>query len=205
MQQLPMETENATDLNLIQECISGENKTAWEAFVKKYSKLIWNSIHKTFRRYAFQYTAEDSEDMYSAIFLSLVENDFKKLRQFRQENSCALSTWLAIISVRKTIDFLRRDKRHLSVDTAGEDQELGNIIPDITYKADHLLERKQAEEHLKQSLASLSPRDGMIFDLIYNKGVSPEDAAQTLGLSTNLIYSRKHRIMEKIRQNISRE
>jgi RNA polymerase sigma factor (sigma-70 family) len=199
-----MATDNETDLSLIQECISGENKAAWEEFVKKYSKLIWNSIHKTFRRYSFQYTPEDSEDMYSAIFLSLVENDFKKLQQFRQENSCALSTWLTIISVRRTIDFLRKDKRHLNAEPAAEDQDIWNIVPDITYKADRLLEQKQADESLQKSLASLSPRDGMIFDLLYKKGVSPEDAARTLGLSTNLIYSRKHRIIEKIRQNMSR-
>jgi len=204
MRHLLMAKENETDLSLIQECINGDNKAAWEAFVKKYSKLIWNSIHKTFRRYSFQYTPEDGEDMYSAIFLSLVENDFKKLRQFHQENSCSLSTWLTIISVRRTIDFLRKDKRHLSAEPAGEDQDIWNIIPDFTYKADQLLERKEADENLKKSLSSLSPRDGMIFDLLYNKGVSPEDAAQTLGLSANLIYSRKHRIIEKIKQSISK-
>jgi len=55
---------------------------------------------------------------------------------------------------------------------------------------------------LRKSLASLSPRDGMIFDLLYNKGESPENAAQTLGLSAALIYSRKHRIIEKIKKNI---
>ena len=198
-----MVTDNATDLNLIQACVNGDNKAAWETFVKKYSKLIWSSIHKTFRRYSFQYTAEDGEDMYSAIFVSLVENDFNKLRQFRQENSCSLSTWLTIISVRKTIDFMRKDKRHLSAEPTREDQDIWDIIPDIKYQADHLLERKQADEHLRKSLASLSPRDGMIFDLLYNKGVSPEDAAQTLGLSAAMIYSRKHRIIDKIKKTIS--
>ena len=83
-----------------------------------------------------------------------------------------------------------------------EDHDIWDIIPDKQYQADQLLERKQADEHLKKSLGSLSPRDRMIFDLLYNKGVSPEDAGQMLGLTAAIIYSRKHRIIEKIKKSI---
>jgi DNA-directed RNA polymerase specialized sigma24 family protein len=60
-----------------------------------------------------QYTNEDTEDIYSSVFLSLIENNFKKLRQFRNKNACSLTTWLTIITSRMTIDYMRKDKRYL--------------------------------------------------------------------------------------------
>jgi RNA polymerase sigma factor (sigma-70 family) len=128
--------DNVTDLELIKRCINGNDKAAWEIFVNDYSKLIWNSIRKTFLKYSFRYADEDVEDMYSSVFVSLVDNDFKKLRQFRSENACSVSTWLTVITIRMTIDFLRKDKRHLVAEPAGDDQDIWNLISDSSRRAD---------------------------------------------------------------------
>jgi RNA polymerase sigma factor (sigma-70 family) len=199
-----MSIDKVTDYALLKKCIDDNDKAAWEVFVRNYSKLIWNSIHKTFLRYSFQYSNEDVEDMYSSIFLSLVENDFNKLRQFRSKDACSISTWLSIISVRMTIDFLRKDKSHLITESSSDDHDIWNLLSDNKYRSDKLLEQKQANEILKESIALLSPKDKMIYDLLYNRGGSPEDTAKTLGLPTSMIYSRKHRIIEKIKKNIGR-
>ena len=195
-------TDQRTDNELIKRCLHNGDREAWEAFVRRYSRLIWNSIHKTFHSYSFQYTEEDIEDIYSTLFLSLVENDFKKMRQFRGENSCAVSTWLTIITVRLTIDYMRKDKRHHVLKSNQEDKAVWESIPDSKYRVDKLIEEKQMDESLKKSMAALSPRDELICDLLYNKGFSPEDTAKMLGLSVSAVYTRKHRIIGKIQKNI---
>ncbi len=194
--------ENLTDFELIQKCLDNEDKAAWEAFVRRYSKLIWNTIHKTFHTYSFRYSNEDTEDMYSSAFLSLIENDFKKLRQFRRENACTVSTYLTIITSRMTIDYMRKDKGRFMIEPIREDGEVWEKVPDGKFRPDELVEKKQVDESLKRTIDSLSPKDGMIYDLLYNKGISPEDAAKTLGLTVSAVYTRKHRIIEKIKKNM---
>lgn len=196
--------DNLTDSELIKRCLSDGDRAAWEAFVRRYSRLIWNYIRKTFHSYSFQYTEEDVEDIYSTLFLSLVEDDFKKLRQFRGENSCAVSTWLTVVTVRLTIDYMRKDKRHHILKSDHEDRDIWESIPDTKYRPDKLIEEKQKSESLKISMAALSTRDEMIYNLLYNKGFSPEETAETLGLSVSAVYSRKHRIIEKIKKNITK-
>ncbi len=195
-------TDNLTDNELIKRCLSDGDRAAWEAFVRRYSRLIWNSIHKTFYAYSFQYSREDVEDIYGTLFLSLIDNNFKKLRQFRGENACAVSTWLTIISVRMTIDYMRKDKRHHVLKSDQEDRDIWESIPDSKSRADKLVEEKQMGESLKISAAKLSSRDEMIYDLLYNKGFSPEETAKTLGVPVSVVYSRKHRIIGMIKKNI---
>jgi len=195
-------TDTLSDMELITRCIFDGDRAAWEALVKKYSRLIWNSIHKTFQIHSFSYSREDAEDMYGSVFLSLLEKDFNKLKQFRGDNACSLSTWLSIITVRMTIDYMRRDRGNLIVTPAQEDRDIWDVIPDSQYRADTLIEKKQASAHLKKSIDLLSARDRLIYDLLYNKGFSPELTAETLRLPVSIVYSRKHRIIEKIKKYI---
>ncbi len=195
--------KDVSDRELIKRCILDEDREAWEAFARRYSKLVWNSIRKTFNNYSFQHTREDIEDIYSSVFLSLLENDFKKLRQFRSENACSVSTWLAIISVRTTINYLRQDKSHYIVEPVREEVKIWEIIPDNMSSADQQIENMQEEKQLEQSIESLPPKDRMIYDMLYKKGFSPEETAEMLGMSVTSIYTRKHRIIEKIKKMVS--
>ena len=195
---------NLTDRELLKKCLNDGDRSAWEAFVRQYSKLVWNAIHKAFNSYSFRYSQEDLEDMYSSIFLSLIDNDFKKLRQFRNENSCSVSTWLSIISVRMTIDYMRKDKSRFIVEPSGEGIEILELIPDDTYKADNLLEKKQKINNLHKSAGNLLPKDKMVYDLLFNKGLSNEDTAKLMGMPVNTLYQRKRRIIEKIKKDVEK-
>jgi len=195
--------DNLSDSELISKCIFDGDKTSWEAFVKKYSRLIWNSIHKTFHAYSFSYSREDTEDMYNSIFLALIERDFHKLKQYRGQNACSVSTWLSIVAAHMTIDYMRKDKGHLNVYAGQDDREIWDSIPDTKYRSDKFVETKQMSENLKKSIQSLSTRDRLIYDLLYKKGFSPEETAETLKLPVSIVYSRKHRIIEKIKKHIA--
>lgn len=198
-------TDRLNDYELVRKCLYDDDGTAWEIFVRKYSKLIWSSIHKTFCSYTFHYCKEDIEDIediYSFVFLSLIEDDFRRLRQFRNENACSLSTWLTVITVRMTIDYMRKDKKHFFIESGGEERDVLELIPDRKNCAEKILEEKQTGESLKKSIDALLPQDKIIYDMLYNRGISYEETAKMLGMSVESVYTRKHRIIARIKKNI---
>lgn len=196
-------TMDISDIELINKCVNDNDREAWDVFAERHSKVVWNSVRKTFLNYSFRHTREDIEDMYGAVFLSLLENDFKKLRQFKSKNACSVSTWLAIITVRMTIDSLRKDKSRFHVDSAGEEVDVWEIVPDNRSRADGEIEKYQEEREFYHAIDSLPPKDRMIYDMLYKKGFSGEETAEMLNMSVASIYTRKHRIIEKIKKSVS--
>lgn len=193
--------DKLSDNELIKRCLDNTDKASWEAFVRRYSKLIWNTIHKTFHTYSFRYSNEDAEDMFNDLFLALINDDFKKLRQFRSDNACSVSTWLTIITSRMTIDFMRKDKSRYIATSLNEETDILDMVPDSRHRADRLIEEWEDDETLNKKIAALSPTDGIIYDLLYKQGFSPEDTAKTMGLSVSAVYTRKHRMIEKFKKH----
>ena len=190
----------ARDYEIVERCLSGSDKDAWEEFVRTYADLIWNAIHRAFARYNFTYHREDAEDLFGAVFLSLIENDFRKLRQFRGDNNCSLSTWLSVVAGRRTIDFMRQDKGYLTLEPKKEDSDIWETIADAGIPADAILDGKQTRDLLAREVGLLIPRDRLIYHLIFVRGCSAEDTAKMLGISADLVYSRKHRIIQRLKK-----
>ena len=191
------------DSYIIERCLNASDPEAWEEFVRTYADLVWHTIHRTFALYNFAYQKEDAEDLFNAIFLALIEGNFGKLRQFRGDNNCSLSTWLAVVAGRRTIDFIRQDKGHLSIGPADADGDIWAAIADGGCPADTLLAEKQNLEILAREVRLFMPRDRLIYHLIFVRECSAEETAKLLGLSAGLVYSRKHRIIQRLKKILS--
>jgi RNA polymerase sigma factor (sigma-70 family) len=188
------------DQELIARCVTGRDDDAWELFVRRYSRLIWSSIHKTFRFSSFLYSQEDVEDVYSSVFLSLLDNDYVKLRMFESRNACTLSTWLAVVTVNRTIDYLRKQK--LSSKTRDEDSSPLEDFVDRRESVETLLMEKQKNDAFGRAVAALSEQDRQVYNLLYIHGFSPDKAAHAMGLSLTAFYTKKHRLIEKIKKSL---
>jgi RNA polymerase sigma-70 factor (ECF subfamily) len=132
-----------------------------------------------------------------------VENDFRKLRQFQFRNACSLSTWLTVVAVRMVIDHMRRQavRPRTAVDPAGT--LIADIIADDARNAEQLLMDAERSGSVARSLDGLSGHDREVYDLLYVKGVSPDDAARALGTTTAAIYTRKHRLIERLKRSLA--
>jgi hypothetical protein len=86
---------------LLAGCIKGE-KAAWDALVLQYSKLAYSTIRSTLTLHHALPQDDIVEDLHQDFFLSLCENDFRKLRQFRGERGCSVASWLRVIASRIT-------------------------------------------------------------------------------------------------------
>ena len=194
--------EAKSDSALVSDCLNGKRE-AWDTFVERFSKLVYYSINKTLRSHSCYLQEEDVADVYNSLFLAFLENDCKKLRQFEGKHGCSLSSWIRLITVRHTIDFLRGQRSHLSVDDEqGEASDILERYADGQASVQEQMELAEAHRELHQAIASLPESDQLFVKLYYEQELPPEDIAVILNVSVNTIYSKKNRLQEKLKTMI---
>jgi DNA-directed RNA polymerase specialized sigma24 family protein len=99
---------------LIARCIQG-NKDAWRDFICRYSSLVYYIIQKVLYGSHCDAAREEIDDLHNDIFLSIIDNNGKKLSQYEGKNGCTVSSWVRMIAVRSTIDYLRKKRDTLSL------------------------------------------------------------------------------------------
>jgi len=196
-----MSGDDFSDIELIEACAVQSDERAWEIFVRRYSPSVWGAIRKTFRTYHVEHHAEELEDIYGQVFLSLLEDNCKKLRQFSSKNACSLKTWITIISGRLTIDYIRREKKHHVINSEEGKTVLGSIA-DSAFDPQKILERKQMDIMLLKAVDELSPKDKIIYSALFIRGITPQETASASGLSVPAVFTRKTRIIDKLKKTI---
>lgn len=190
------------DKKLVERCISRDNK-AWDAFVEKFQGLISHSIVQTLKRYSFPLENQVIEDLFHSVFLSLIENNAKKLRQFRWQ--CKLSSWLHVITVRATIDFLRKQSTKVSLNGESDDKiplrerlSNGNPLPD------EILEQKEEKAIFEKIKESLTPREQLFLELYYSRELSPLQVSKILNTTENNVYQLKSLVRKKMKRIVGK-
>ena len=129
------------------------------------------------------------------------ENDYKKLRQFEGRRGCSLSSWIRLISIRRTIDFLRSQKQHISMDEEHDDKvSLKDSLADDKKSVEEQLELTQTERMVQGAMEELPSSDRLFVELYYEKELPPEEIANIMGVSINTVYSKKSRLRERMRK-----
>jgi RNA polymerase sigma-70 factor (ECF subfamily) len=175
---------------LIRGCISGD-KAAWDSFVQQYSNLVYHTIRKTLTLHHLESRDEVVEDLYQEFFVSVLQDNCRKLSQFRGDGGCTLASWLRVVASRLTIDFLRKQRP-----LEGEVTE--TIASDQRGAPDLMLDQEQANM-LSRAIESLSSRDQLIIELTYHQGLPPQEIASILKISVGALYTQKSRILDKLR------
>lgn len=190
------------DIQLVERCIS-QDKKAWDAFVVKFQGLISHSIVRTLRRYAFPMENQIVEDLFHSVFLSLIENNAKKLRQFRWQ--CKLSTWLHVIAARATIDYLRKQSMPISLNGETNDKiplreklTNGNPLPD------EVLEQKEEKMIFEKIKESLAPREQLFLELYYSRELPPSQISIILNTTENNVYQLKSLVRKKMKSIVGK-
>ena len=180
---------------LIAGCVSGD-KTAWDAFVRQYSNIVYHTIYKTLTLHHGEARDETVEDLYQEFFLSIIQNGCRKLGQFRGDGGCTLASWLRVVAARLTIDSLRQQPRP----TVEVPDTLASDEPTV---ADRIIAR-ETEEALAAVLATLSGRDRLLIELHYRRGLPAEKVALLLKTSPGALYTQKSRLLDKLREILTK-
>jgi len=188
------------DLEFIQRCAKGE-KLAWDEFVGKYSRLIYNYIYSVLKTKGLTIPQENINDLFQEIFLSLINDNCRKLKSFKARNGCSLASWLRQITINYTIDYLRKLKPLVSIDEENEDDfSLKDILSDDSASVTDTLSQKEKLESLKECIARLETEDKYFLELHFNRNLRLEELKESFKISRPAIDMRKSRIIKALRE-----
>jgi RNA polymerase sigma-70 factor (ECF subfamily) len=185
----------------IQRCLRQE-KGAWDEFVDRYSRLIYNYIYSIFQIKGVSPPCDIVNELFQEIFLSLIKDNFKKLRQFKGRNNASLASWLRIITINFCLDSLRREKKmtsSLEEDLNNQGSSLKDILADQRILADQALTDEERLGHLSECIDILNSQDRYFLEMHIYQGLNLSDIQVSLGISRGAVDMRKTRLIQKLR------
>ncbi len=193
------------DRQMLDKCFLGDKKTL-EDFIRRFSPLICNTVSKTLAAKNVWSNQQDIEDLHNTVFIKLIENDCKKLHQYKGLNGCSLATWLRVVTVRIVLNDIRQkfskiNGSHQNRQYLEDIEDLKANEPGIT----DLMIRMESEKRVQKGLKKLSARDRMFLRLHIENNLSLKDVAETMGLTMGSAYTLKHRAVSSLREIIMNE
>ena len=186
-----MENSDLTEIELLEGCIAGDKKR-WTLFVERYNKLIYHTIYQTLRVNSVATDPDDISDLFQEIFTSFCASNCKKLRMFDPHRGVSLASWLRMITVRTTIDHLRKRRPVTALD------ELP-VEPSQTGGQEAIVD-EESLNMLRGVVEQLPAGDKLLIELAFMRELPAEEVAGILHISVTAFYTRKNRIIVKMRK-----
>jgi RNA polymerase sigma-70 factor (ECF subfamily) len=169
---------------------------AFEELVNRYERKIYRlGLNITGNR-------EDAEDVLQETFLKA----FEHLADFREDSR--FYTWIVRIGVNEALMKLRRRRSERMVpieDAVGDD---GEVIPreftDWKPNPEQQFSRAELENILEDAAKALPPTFRAVFFLRDVEGLSTEETAEILNLSSGAVKARLFRARLRLREDLSR-
>lgn len=188
------------DLEFVQRCTQGD-KTAWDEFVDKYSRLIYKYINCILKQNNPGLAQpENINDIFQEIFVILSKENFRKLQTFKAKNGCSLASWLRQVVVNYTFDYLKKHRPALSLDEENDDgSNLGDLIADNSVSSREGAAIEERFSQLKECIEALDIDDKYFLEFHIDRGLSLEIMKQLFKVSRGTIDMRKSRIISRLR------
>jgi RNA polymerase sigma factor (sigma-70 family) len=167
-----------------------KDKEAWNTFIEKYSSYIYLYINKTLRRYTVASQNGEADEVFNSIFLALLDNDCKRLKNFRGQNEYSFLAYLREISFHITVDFLRKRRNFVDL------EKVQNYFPERDYSM--RLDQKDLSEMFSIVSDELPPRHHYLFRLVYKEELDSSEIAEIMNINLNALSQLKFRMMKNI-------
>jgi DNA-directed RNA polymerase specialized sigma24 family protein len=174
----------AQDVDL--QALSRGEKSAWDAFVRRYAGLIVAAVR------GVAHDAAEVEDLVQEVFVRLCKDGFRLLKTYDPARA-GLSTWLTIVARSTARDALRR--RQLAVTPI-------DAVPEGLLATDPA---PGPAEKLKLPDGLLSPRQKLVLSMLYDKDMEVAEVAAALGVDPQTVRSTHHKAMLKLRSHFAAE
>jgi RNA polymerase sigma factor (sigma-70 family) len=169
---------------------------SWHEFVRRYERTILLCIVHVMRRYGAMFSREDLNDLSAEVWLTLLRNDLRKLRQYDAGRGLTLASFIRLVATNTTIDFLRARRAQANALDGATERE--SMQAEAGESPSDSCDFSQRAELAREALCRLSSDERSFVVEVFQEERSPEDLARTLGVSTNTIYSRKFKIRAKL-------
>jgi RNA polymerase sigma factor (sigma-70 family) len=184
-----------TDEALILSCRHGD-AAAWETLVHRYQRLVYAVP----RRGGLD--EELASEVFQAVFAKLVE------QIGRIEQPDRISAWLVTTARRETWRVSRRERAHRTSGPQRDEDEHGGplaAIADPDPLPDEVLQRVEAQHHVRAGLAALDERCRTLLTLLfYAEDPLPyAEVAARLGMPEGSIGPTRARCLQKLRRRLT--
>ncbi len=159
---------------------------SWRRFVIRWLPLISSAARRTLERTGRRGSASEVEDATQEVFLKLVKDDFRALRQYDSRRA-TLSTWLTVVARSVTIDLIRRSPPVAGNDGAGRpglEPQVSPVEPGGSTVA---------------LCVDLTPRQRLVLHLLFDRDLDVAEVARALGVEEQTVRSTKHKAVSKLR------
>jgi DNA-directed RNA polymerase specialized sigma24 family protein len=174
----------AQDVDL--QALSRGEKSAWDAFVRRYAGLIVAAVR------GVAHDAAEVEDLVQEVFARLCKDNFRLIKTY-DPSRAGLSTWLTIVARSTARDALRRRQLALTpIDAVPEGLLATDPAPGPA-------------EKLKLPDGLLSPRQKLVLSMLYDKDMEVAEVAAVLGVDPQTVRSTHHKAMLKLRSHFAVE
>jgi RNA polymerase sigma-70 factor (ECF subfamily) len=187
------------DRAFVHKCVTGD-RHALDEFLARYSRLIYNYIYSVLRVKGLPENPETAADLFQEMILLLFKDNFKKLRSFKGKNGCSLASWLRMIVVNQTLDYVKQKKPSISLEEEREDGlNLKDIIASGSQPVPDGLSRKEELGSLEECIEVLNTDDKYFLEMHFNRNLGFDELMGHFSASRGAIDMRKMRIIEKLR------
>jgi RNA polymerase sigma-70 factor (ECF subfamily) len=176
------------------------DERAWNELVRRYRALIFRCITRVTGKYAPYLPNADLDEIYADILFSLLRNDMHKLRRYNPSRGTKLSSWIGMISINATYDYLRCASR-VPPHVEHTEAPLELTAEHERTPLDQLIE-KERWHHLNYLLHDFTERDRRFLELYYDKGLDAQAIASAMAISVKTVYSKKHKIRAHLRRSL---
>jgi RNA polymerase sigma-70 factor (ECF subfamily) len=191
--------EAALLLDLLAESRRSQHQKLWAEFVRRYQRLLMSCVLKVLRRYGATFSRDDLDDLVGDVWLTLLRDDMKKLRQYDASRGYRIASFLGLVATNCTIDHLRaRQAEAAPLDELVEDHAALRIEPPRCR-----VEQHEEAQLAQAALAMLSHEERAFVVDCFHDERAPEEIARALGVTTNTVYSRKFKIREKLQKIVA--
>ncbi|MCK6546621.1 sigma-70 family RNA polymerase sigma factor [Myxococcota bacterium] len=188
------ELDQATDLELLDQVCQGD-AAAWEAFHDRFKNLMVACISRVALRSGVRLQSDDVADVLGDTCMNMVAGDFRRLRLYRLDGGCSVSSWVGVIATSTAHDWLRRERRRRV--EAMMPSDLERVAPVVDGPDVALIDRQQ-RAFVDVALSGLSKRDRRFAELYFGEARTPEDIAKEMGVSISTVYSKKAKLKTRL-------
>lgn len=181
------------DKNLLKRCLA-EEPGAWKDFVDRFIGLFTHVIHHTAHARSVRISDSDVDDLLSEVFLVLLANDYRVLRNFRGNSS--LATYLTVISRRVVVKKMVERRMAEALGHVSTQSKLGSI-PDQQARQQKQLED---QEEIQNMIKQLPPADAQIVEQYHLQGKSYQQISSDLDIPENSIGPTLSRARNSMRE-----
>lgn len=176
------------DQEIITAYNDGMEDYAFNLIIRHYSTRLYTHIRKLVPSH------EDCDDILQNTFIKV----WKYLPEFRSESS--LFTWIYRIATNEALTFLKRERLRNIISLGCKEAEVASRI-----ESDHYFNGNQAQLKLHKAVASLPPKQRIVFSLKYFEELKYEEIAEITGGSIGSLKASYHIAYTKILNLLEKE